>query len=260
MQYLAFVVVLLFGTLASGKLTEFFNFQHEVRGVYKNEDGSLGIKFTSREGALHIRNLDDVTLTYFNSVREINKRMARSIYVLDSEYLQHQDDSDRHLDGPKDDDTKSFNDAMQELFQMEEVYLLDDAAHAVGERVTGVDTPAALPFFLFALRITQTILSESQVYNDTTADEIPKNSLAHQKRGLFDRIFIQPFRLSCYKYLRNSWCKGLCGPLCFCWRFVCGNCCYNQGCYEHDDCCERKGYLDNRCFFPTGFSCSSFSC
>ena len=112
--------------------------------MYKNEDGSLGIKFTSREGALHIRNLDDVTLTYFNSVREINKRMARSIYILDSEYLQHQDDSDRHLDGPKDDDTKPFNDAMQELFQMEEVYLLDDAAHAVGERVTGVDTPGLL--------------------------------------------------------------------------------------------------------------------
>jgi len=149
MQYFVAVLVLLFGTIASGELTEFFNYHYEIRGVYKNENGSLGIKFTSREGALHIKNLDDVTLTYFNSANEINKRMARSIYILDSEYLQHQNDGDRHLDGPKDDDTMPFNDAMQQLLQMEEVYLLDDAAHAVGKQgITGVNTPAAMPFFI----------------------------------------------------------------------------------------------------------------
>ena len=261
MQYLAAVLVLLLGTLASGELTEFLNSQYEVRGVYKNEDGSLGIKFTSREGALHIRNLDDITLTYFNSDREINKRRARSIYVLDSEYIQHHDDTDKHLDGPKEKDTMPFKDAMQELFQMEEVYLLEAAARAVGDQgVTGVNTPAVLPFYIFALRITQTLLSESQLYNNT-AVQIAENSIVRQKRGWgwVKSKVTTILRPSCYKYLRSYTCRGLCGPLCACWSFLCGNCCYHQGCYEHDVCCGSN-YFRTRCLFPRGFSCSSYSC
>ena len=259
MQYLTAVLVLVFGTLVvSGELTEFFKSQYEVRGVYKNEDGSLGIKFTSKEAALHIKTLDDITITHLSSAREINKRRARSIYVLDSEYIQHQDDTDKHLDGPKENDTMPFNDAMQELLQMEEVYLLDDAAHAVGEQgVNGVTTPAAMPFFIFAMRITQTILTDSQLYNSTVV-KTPEKSVARQKRILGNPL--EHFRSSCYKYRRYSDCKGLCGPQCYCWWFVCCNCCYNQGCYDHDTCCERRGTAYHRCFFPIGFQCSSFSC
>ena len=263
MQYLTIVLVLVFGALVSGELTEFINLRYEVRGVYKNEDETLGIKFISREGALHIRTLNDTTLTYFNSAREINKRKARSIYVLDSEYLQHQDDSDGHLDGPKDKDTMPFDDAMKELFQMEEVYLLDDAAHAIGAKgLTGINTPAVMPFFIFALKITQTLYSESQLYNDTVV-EIAEEPVVRQKRGwgwVKKKVTqtVKQLRPSCYKYLR-SWplCTGLCGPFCTCWSFICGNCCFNQGCYDHDICCGR---YDQRCYFPRGFSCSSYSC
>jgi len=257
MQCFTAVLVLVFGSFVSGELTEFFNFKYEVRGVYKNEDGTLGIKFTSREGALHIKTLDDTTLTYFNSVREINKRMARSIHVLDSEYLQHQDENNRHLDGPKDKDTMPFNDAIKELLQMEEVYLLDDAAHAIGAKgVNGINTPAVLPFFLFALKITETLYSESQLHNDTVA-EIPEKPIVRQKRGWgwgWGRR-----KNSCHRYRDNYECRGLCGPRCTCWWFVCRNCCYNQGCYDHDICCETKGnWLP--CYIPFGFSCSSYSC
>lgn len=38
----------------------------------------------------------------------------------------------------------------------------------------------------------------------------------------------------------NDDCLGMCGPGCSCWSFVCGNCCYNQLCFEHDKCCRHE--------------------
>ena len=170
-------------------------------------------------------------MTYFNSVCEINKRKACSIRVLDSEYLQHQDDNDRHLDGPKDKDIMPFNDAMKELFQMEEVYLLDDAAHAIGVKgVTGINTPAVLLFFMFALKITETLYSNTQLYNNAV-NEITEKPVVRQKRGwgwvksklsVRNRITqaLKHLRPSCYNYLLNDYCYGLCGPECIYWSFL----------------------------------------
>ena len=59
------------------------------RGVYKNEDGSLGIKFVCRQGYLQVKTLNDIILVYFSSYSEVDKRKARSVYMLDGEYLQH---------------------------------------------------------------------------------------------------------------------------------------------------------------------------
>jgi hypothetical protein len=32
-------------------------------------------------------------------------------------------------------------------------------------------------------------------------------------------------------------CRGMCGPKCTCWPWVCGDCGYNAGCAFHDDMC-----------------------
>jgi len=165
-------------------------------------------------------------MTYFNSVCEINKRKACSIRVLDSEYLQHQDDNDRHLDGPKDKDTMPFNDAMK---QMEEVY---DAAHAIGAKgVTGINTPAVLLFFfMFALKINQTLYSNTQLYNNAV-NKITEKPVVHQKTGwgwvkkklsVTNRVtqVLKHLMPSCYKYLLNDYCYGLCGPECIYWSFL----------------------------------------
>ena len=47
----------------------------------------------------------------------------------------------------------------------------------------------------------------------------------------------------CIKFEKYSDCKGLCGKKCECWVLLCGDCCYHKGCYEHDQCCERYGYI-----------------
>lgn len=57
-------------------------------------------------------------------------------------------------------------------------------------------------------------------------------------------------------------CLGLCGAGCKCWKFVCGDCCFNQGCYEHDLCCgTEEGYLYEYCtrVYKHDFSCSGYA-
>lgn len=58
----------------------------------------------------------------------------------------------------------------------------------------------------------------------------------------------------------NDNCLGMCGKGCSCWSFVCGDCCFNRGCYEHDMCC-RKRFFSTYCVTPFVyyFGCSRFS-
>ena len=58
-------------------------------------------------------------------------------------------------------------------------------------------------------------------------------------------------------------CLGMCGPGCrCCWRYICGDCCYHQGCYDHDMCCRRNGMLSLGCWSPVRlilhFRCSGY--
>ena len=55
-------------------------------------------------------------------------------------------------------------------------------------------------------------------------------------------------------------CTGMCGLGCRCWKWVCGDCCRHQGCYEHDICCNIYGRFTSYCALPFvyGFSCKKF--
>ena len=79
-------------------LSEFLWSDDEVSGIYKNEDGSLGIKFVCRPEQLEIETLNHITMLRLSSLYKVDKRMARSIYILDGEYLQHEHAIHRHLD------------------------------------------------------------------------------------------------------------------------------------------------------------------
>jgi len=161
---------------------------------------------------------------------------VRSVYVLGLEYLQCTNPA--HYDEPVDHD-HSFSDAVEKLFKVKELALLAEAAEAVGQRgLTGRNTPAVLPFFMFALRLTDLHQSPS-VSNATAVTHRQERMLCADKKDC----------LPCPKLD----CLGLCGRKCSCWRWVCGDCCWNLGCYEHDLCCEK--FLTSRCLIPIGFSC-----
>ena len=256
--FTVFLSVYVLNSYVSAELTKFLWTDDEVSGVYKNEDGSLGIKFISRQGYLQVTTLNGITLVDFSSFREVNKRMARSVYMLDGEYLQHKYTADSHLDKAVG-NTQSFNDTLNRLlYNTEEIALLEGASYAVGAQgVTGKNTPAALPFYMFALKMTR--LLNNSVLNSTTK-ELHKRSIKRIKIGrlgavisiaeiaytLFKKLYTADSK-KCKKFEKYSDCKGLCGKKCECWVFVCEDCCYHKGCYEHDQCCARYGYSDPRC-------------
>lgn len=56
-------------------------------------------------------------------------------------------------------------------------------------------------------------------------------------------------------------CFGMCGKKCWCWHWVCGDCCLHKGCLQHDACCRYANpqYLSTYCLLPFvyGFNCEN---
>ena len=245
-----FIVLLFLASLlyASGKLIDLQLFEGEVHGVYRNDNGSLGIIFTCRRDFLLVETLTGKLLVHLGSFREIDSKQGisrRSVNVLNQTYYHHKDLIHSHLDGPVYNNAQPFDDTLREMLAIPEIRLLEDVSRAVGELgVTGRNTPAVMSFFMFALRVSQ-LLEE---------DSIPPPQ--RQKRYLFLEYYHQTASTNrCYEYLKTEDCIGLCGIKCRCAEWICGDCCYHSGCAVQDYCCKSMGYF--RCMFgyPADFSC-----
>ena len=79
------ILMLVFISFASAELTEFLWSDDEVSGKFDN--GTLGIKFVCQPGILSIETFDNITIINFSSFQEVEKRMARSVYILDGGYI-----------------------------------------------------------------------------------------------------------------------------------------------------------------------------
>ena len=242
------ILLSVYVSFASAELSEFLWSDNEVSGVYKNEDGSLGIRFVCRPGQLQVETLNNVTLVNFSSFYKVDQRMARSAHILNAEYLKHKRTAHKHLDRSLGETTKPFNETISDLLQMEEITLLEDASRAVGEQgVTGKNTPMALPFHMFALKMTRLLDASSQ--NAITNEQNEKPAVVISSRQK------KQASSDCKKYENYEDCKGLCGIGCNCLQWVCDDCCYHQGCYDHDVCCGIHGYLSPECFDVFSWEC-----
>ena len=58
-------------------------------------------------------------------------------------------------------------------------------------------------------------------------------------------------------------CFEICGTNCWCWDWVCRDCCLNKGCLQHDACCRYTSsqYPSTYCHLPFiyGFHCSGYN-
>ena len=229
-------------SLAPGKLLELEYSQRVVHGRYQSGDGIIGITFFSQEDDyLLVNTFDGKTLIDTGPFIDVDGWKVRSVYVLGLEYLQYTNPAYRsaHSDDPID-HHHLFSDAVQKLLKVKEVALLPEAAEAVGQRgLTGMNTPAVLPFFMFALRITQ--LHQSPLVINTT-------TVAHRQ----ERRVLCKDKKDCPP-CPNSNCLGQCGYECYCWSWACGDCCWHQACYDHDLCCVN--FFTIPCLLPIGFRC-----
>ena len=223
---------------------EFSNSQQQLYGKYAGQDGVHGITFFSGpEDYLLVRTFSGRKVMETSPFSGTEGMEFRDINIMGYEYIQNR--SSAHSDQPVDHNTPLL-DALQIFLDMKEIGLLEKAAEAVGQReINGRNTPAALPFFMFALRLTQ--LHIERVYSMASNSTLTH----HQKsKSCFDTCPPCP----------DDECYGLCGYECNCWEWVCGDCCFHLGCYEHDTCC-REQFFQIHCLLPFGISCDShYSC
>ena len=228
-------------SIDGGELLEFSCSQRQMYGKYASKDGVHGITFFSgTDDYLFVRSFSGVNIVDTSPFAKIDGKRLRSVYIMGYEYIQHI--SSAHPDQPVDHDTPLTH-VIQNLLGMREIILLEEAARAVGEKgINGKSNPAAMPFFMFALRITQ--LHAQGVYTSNT-------TLIRQKRQ------------SCFNTCPpcpDDDCYGQCGYGCTCWSFLCGDCCYHLGCHGHDTCC-RIQFVNTSCLLPFGFACDqTYTC
>ena len=132
---------------------------------------------------------------------------------------------------------KGFKSAMHRLASAPESRPILQACEALGnEGITGASHPQMLPLYVFATRLPHA--ARLQMVRQPLPQE-----WANQQCSV----------------PRANECFGMCGKNCYCWKFVCGDCCYHQGCYEHDACCSHQHY-SSYCLTPYlyGFSCQRF--
>ena len=134
--------------------------------------------------------------------------------------------------------------SVRRALSKQEIRLLKDAAIAMGRRgVTGQDYPSTLPLYMTALRMKSYSDANIHVFTD-------QNVKFHELRLRREDC------LSDCPPCESQECLGMCGPGCDCWKWTCGNCCYNKGCYYHDLCCRSKPN-SLACLLPMSFDCDS---
>lgn len=125
--------------------------------------------------------------------------------------------------------------AILSLVSRPEVAMIKQLAITLGRDLgVSIDSyPSTLPFYLAVLQLSKIGQSNgtrisTALADDDCLDECPPCS--------------------------DQECLGMCGYGCSCWKWVCGDCCYHLGCYDHDVCC-REDFTQIKCLFPFGFKC-----
>lgn len=138
-----------------------------------------------------------------------------------------------------------FQEAMSELHYVPEVQLLERVSAALAGNSTYLEILKPFHALCFYLMKHADVdvpleLKAAPDMEDVTAEKNDRGQRCPSLEG------------------NGNNCLGLCGRGCTCWRWVCGDCCFHQGCYEHDRCCLRD-FWSTFCLIPLGFSCSSYA-
>ena len=153
--------------------------------------------------------------------------------------------------------------AAQELVTCSEAHSIIKAATALGSGgVMGTDSPAAQQFYVLAMRLAKIkgMIDRGDV---ATSDDTvsTRHSFQHMPMYAYEQTCPECTTGRCpYMGDQSRDCHGMCGRLCSCWSWLCGDCCVHQGCLDHDDCCTKFGFWSFACLTPFGFSCLGYSC
>lgn len=171
----------------------------------------------------------------------------------------------KHLDEKGANETRTA--AIGQFLASDEAVLVVQAAKALGERgMKGTDSPAAMMFYILASRVQNLLNKTLDKATLSLEQEIPgeldEDGSRQQREVLVERTarnvhgrtqsedFCENIQHSCPsgRCPQGSECTGLCGMSCDCWDWVCGNCCLNKMCLDHDKYCTEGGFMSWCCF------------
>jgi len=132
------------------------------------------------------------------------------------------------------------------------VLLLQEAAFAMGKSgIEGRENPAALQLYVTAMRMLE--WREKKLKEEGSGELLEEDNVLEafprQKRSHCGGCTTG----YCPDRYHDDRCVGMCGLGCSCWRRVCGDCCWQQGCYEHDLCCGACPRISPACLSISGF-------
>ena len=252
---------------SNGLTIEYLDQQY-IQGAYIDDITKHGILFTSMQNVLSVKSLDGkqlISSEFFTADRLLivtvinngfinmngkdfviseslatktikmspwqRRKLLRDLYY-NKTLFQHE--------------AKTFQTAFQNLLEQPENTLLVKASFALASiGVNGLEYPGALPFFRFTLQLEKLRNQTGQL--KFAHEQVDAGNVSHALGDDDECLDECP---PC----PDMECLGLCGYGCNCWKFVCGDCCYHLGCYEHDLCCREK-FFQTKCLFPFGFQC-----
>lgn len=158
-----------------------------------------------------------------------------------------------------------------------EVQLIDEAAKAMGmSGISGKDNQAARVFYVYAMRLAsaqeklltrEVSVQTSSYYEDNLKQALFARGNVYENSNANELQQCTNLAVKCPrgKCPIGKDCTGMCGPKCsWCWdyKIVCDDCCFHQGCYDHDLCCSGpKGYMTWGCLsVPFHFKCDHYNC
>ena len=244
--------------------------------VYEDALTGNGLRITSAPDSMHLRTLDGRNLVLAQgaegSLRLIvvgqsafvqftaNSGESRDFVMPDaySDAINSNDVIDMksflqdfmlaaRISGIEEDNGKELQKALRNLTMIHpemEQHLQSVVSILSGRGVTGLGYPSVLPFYMTTFKLNQFLGNLSEV------------------AGGFDsgaplRLRRNEFNMQCFSECppcQDQECFGMCGYGCQCWEWLCGDCCFHLGCYEHDILC-REQFVRSCCLFPFSFSC-----
>ena len=166
----------------------------------------------------------------------------------------------RHLDFETANTTR--NDAMEELIARPEVEMIRGIVRELATlQITGTENPPAMTIYVLAMRLTKFQNYKMELSADQMNPPAQRAKRGHCWFTWLGRRHCSNNGKCCSRCPIGSQCLGMCGPGCnpaWYWWGVCSTWCYQQGCYDHDICCDNWNLWG--CQVPVTFSCSGFIC
>ena len=287
------------GTEPSIGLTVSANSRGELRGEYHDSSGgilfhvivsnssiNLTITTSSDEPVVHILHSLKSSMTMMAANRTnflvMENQPGRekfADYVIPAKYVNLIESMVMTRDNMSEDilqllDNRTVNatrqSSLENLAMRKEALLIIAAAKTLEGQITGrkgTEFPAVKVFYLLGYQLAEARGStNAESGMSAPRSEVPEKP--KQKRRIqCDEVnggdVCEPN--ACPFRRNNNNCFGMCGRRCFCWRFICGNCCVHQFCLTHDQCCADRGFFSWACLSVVwrvlGSRCSdTFNC